>query len=58
MAIHVILEFETREEAIKELGSLEARHIVEWFDDQDLRADYQETAKTALESQVMELQSA
>ena len=37
MAIHVILEFDTREEAVESLGGVEARHIVEWFDDEELK---------------------
>ena len=39
MAIHVILEFETREEAVEALGNVEARHIVEWFDDKELATE-------------------
>ena len=48
MAIHVILEFDTPEEAVEALGGVEARHIVEWFDDQDLKADHEEAAEAAL----------
>ncbi|GAB6043356.1 hypothetical protein [Endothiovibrio diazotrophicus] len=38
MTIHVILEFETREEALQALGKVEAQNIVEWFDDRELGA--------------------
>ena len=50
MTIHVILEFDTREEAVEALGSVEARHIVEWFDDQDLKSDETMDAAEVLES--------
>ena len=50
MAIHVILEFDTREEAVEALGSVEARHIVEWFDDRDLKSDEIADTAEALES--------
>ena len=58
MAIHVILEFDSREDAIEALGSLEARHIVEWFDDKDLKADHEEAAQEAFEAHAAQLRSA
>jgi hypothetical protein len=33
MPIHVILEFESQEQAMAALGQVGANHIVEWFDD-------------------------
>ena len=49
MAIHVILEFKTREEAVEALGSVETRNIVEWFDDRELKAGPEEEMAWVLE---------